>query len=157
MGLKVTNKLIGKEIIPNHIRWLDGLGSTNWDETVWIRRTKWTSDELLSVDERLLPSSVVKRYSQEEIENENLFLDLLGQKPDTQTERLNYYFISQPLTKEESKLLKLPRGILFLRRIGEYYNSIEERFMLSRLTIISDRINLKYKFSKKENDWFIQG
>jgi len=157
MGLKVTNKLTDKEIIPNHIRWLDGLGSTNWDETVWIRRTKWTSDELLAIDERLLPASVVKRYSQEEIENENLFLDLMGQNPDTQTERFNYYFISQPLTKEESKLLQLPCGTLFLRRIGEYYNSIEERFMLSRLTIISDRINLKYEFSKKENGWLIQG
>ena len=69
MGLKVTNKLIDKTIVPNRVHWLDGLGSTNWDETVWIRRTKWASEELLAVDERLLPGSVVKRYSQKEIEN----------------------------------------------------------------------------------------
>ena len=157
IGVKITIKITDNKIIPNRVRWLDGLGTTNWDETIWIRRTKWASDELLAVDERLLPGSVVKRHSQKEIENENLFLDLMGKNPDTQTERFNYIFISQPLSKEESKLLKLPRGTLFLRRIGEYYNSIDERFMLSRLTIISDRINLKYEFSKKENGWLIQG
>jgi GntR family transcriptional regulator len=157
IGVKVTIKITDKKIIPNRVSWLDGLGTTNWDETIWIRRTKWASDELLAVDERLLPGSVVKRYSQKEIENENLFLDLMGKNPDTQTERFNYIFISQPLSKEESKLLKLPRGTFFLRRIGEYYNSIDERFMLSRLTIISDRITLKYEFSKKENGWLIQG
>ncbi len=155
--MKITIKITDKKIIPNRVRWLDGLGTTNWDETIWIRRTKWASDELLAVDERLLPGSVVERYSQKEIENENLFLDLMGKNPDTQTERFNYIFISQPLSKEESKLLKLPRGTLFLRRIGEYYNSIDERFMLSRLTIISDRITLKYEFSKKDNGWLIQG
>ena len=157
IGLNVTNKLIDKKIVPSAIPWIDDLGSTKWDETVWIRRTKWASDELLAIDERLLPGSVVKRYSQKEIKNENLFLDLMGKNPDTQTERFNYFFISQPLSKEEGKLLKLPPGISFLRRIGEYYNLIDERFMLSRLTIISDRINLKYEFSKKDNGWLIQG
>ncbi len=157
IGVKITIKITDNKIIPNRVRWLDGLGTTNWDETIWIRRTKWASDELLAVDERLLPGSVVKRYSQKEIENENLFLDLMGKNPDTRTERFNYIFISQPLSKEESNLLKLPRGTLFLRRIGEYYNTIDERFMLSRLTIISDRINLKYEFYKKEHGWLIQG
>lgn len=123
----------------------------------WIRRTKWSSDELLAVDERLLPGFVLKRYSPEEIENENLFLDLMGKNPDTQTNRFNYIFVSQPLTKEESKLLKLTQGTHFLRRIGEYYNVIDERFMLSRLTIISDRINLRYEFTKRGDGWIIQG
>ena len=157
IGLKVTNKLIDISTVPNRIRWINELGSTNWDETVWIRRIKWASGELLGVDERLLPSSVVKRYSQKEIENENLFIDLMGKNPDTKTDRFNYIFISQPLTKEEGKLLKLRRGTHFLRRIGEYYNSVEQRFMLSRLTIISDRINLRYEFSSHENGWIIQG
>jgi DNA-binding GntR family transcriptional regulator len=35
MGLNVTNKLIDHKLIPNRVRWIDGLGSTNWDETVW--------------------------------------------------------------------------------------------------------------------------
>ena len=157
IGLKVTNKLIDIKTVPNRIKWIQGLGSTNWDETVWIRRIKWASDELLAVDERLLPSSVVKRYSQKEIENENLFIDLVGKNSDTQTDRFNYIFISQPLSRDESKLLKLRRGTHFLRRIGEYYNSVDQRFMLSRLTIISDRINLRYEYSKHENGWIIQG
>jgi len=157
IGLKVTNKLIDIKTVPNRIKWIEGLGSTNWDETVWIRRIKWASDELLAVDERLLPSAIVKRYSQKEIENENLFIDLVGKKSDTQTNRFNYIFVSQPLSRGESKLLKLRRGTHFLRRIGEYYNSVDQRFMLSRLTIISDRINLKYEYSKHENGWIIQG
>ena len=81
----------------------------------------------------------------------------MGKNPDTQTDRFNYIFISQPLTKEESKLLKLPKGTNLLRRTGEYYNAINERFMLSRLTIISDRINLRYEFTKQKNGWIIQG
>ena len=157
IGLKVKNKLTDITTVPNRIDWVDGLGSTNWDETVWIRRIKWASDELLAVDERLLPSSIVKRYSNKEIENENLFLDLMGKNKDTQTDRFNYIFISQPLSKEESKLLKLRRGTHFLRRIGEYYNTVDQRFMLSRLTIISDRINLRYEYVKHENGWIIQG
>jgi hypothetical protein len=50
--------------------------TTYWDETAWIRRIKWASEELLAVDERLLPGFVVNRYSPEEIENENLFCAL---------------------------------------------------------------------------------
>lgn len=157
IGLKVTNKLIDIKTVPNRINWIEGLGSTNWDETVWIRRIKWASDELLAVDERLLPSSAVKRFSQKEIENENLFLDLMGKNSDTQTDRFNYIFISQPISRDESKLLKLRRGTHFLRRIGEYYNSVDQRFMLSRLTIISDRINLRYEYSRQQNGWIIQG
>ena len=157
IGLKVTNKLVDITTVSNRQKWIDGLGSTNWNETVWIRRIKWSSDELLAVDERLLPSTVVTRYSHKEIENENLFLDLMGKNKDTQTDRFNYIFISQPLSKEESKLLKLRRGTHFLRRIGEYYNSVDQRFMLSRLTIISDRINLRYDYSKHDDGWIIQG
>lgn len=156
LGLEVTNQLTDNQKVSDRVRWIDGLSPTHWDETYWIRRVKWASGELLAVDERLLPGSVVRRYSQEQIENENLFLDLMAKNSDTQTDRFNYMFIAQSLTKEEGKLLKLAPGTGFLRRIGEYYNAIGDRFMLSRLTIISGRINLRYEYQKQDNGWVIQ-
>ncbi len=157
IGLEVTNKLIDKKTVRGRVNWFKGLTPDHWDETVSIRRMKSTSGELLAIDERILPGFVVKRYSQEEIKNENLFFDLMEKNSDTQTEQFNYTFISQALTNEESELLKFPRGTSFLRRIGEYYNVMNELFMLSRLTIVSDRINLKYAYTKQKNGWIIQG
>jgi DNA-binding GntR family transcriptional regulator len=156
-GLKVTNKLIDKKKVSGRVRWIDELGSTHWDETVLIRRIKSAAKELLALEERLLPGFVVRRFSQEEIENNNISPDLVEKYPDTKTSRFNYIFISQPLTKEESVLLKLPQGTHFLRRIGEYYNSIDERFMISRVTIISDRINLRYEYVKQKAGWVVRG
>ena len=155
-GLKVTNQLINKETVTGCIDWIDGLGKTNWDETIWIRRKKMASNELLAVEERLLPGSVVKRYSQKEIENENISPDLIEQYPDTETIRFKYIFISQPLTEEEADLLRLKQGMKCLRRIGEYYNAVDDRFMLSRLTIISDRINLRYEFAKQKDGYVLR-
>jgi GntR family transcriptional regulator len=157
IGLKVTNKLIDNKIVSGHIDWLDSLGSTHWDDTVWIRRIKLASDELLAVEERLLPDHVVRRFSQDEIENQNISPDLVEKYPDTQTNRFNYIFMSQPLTKEESRLLKRPPNTPFLRRIGEYFNSVDERFMISRLTVISDRINLRYEYLKQAAGFVVQG
>lgn len=157
IGVKVTNQLINIETITDRVNWIDGLGKTNWDETIWIRRRKMASEGLLAVEERILPGFVVKRYSQKEIESENINPDLIEKYPDTEVIRWNYIFISQPLTEEEADLLKLPQGMNCLRRIGEYYNAVDDRFMLSRLTIISDRINLKYEFAKQKDGYVLRG
>lgn len=157
IGLKVTNQLINKEIVTGRLDWIDGFGKTNWKETIWIRRIKWASKELLAVEERLLPSFVVKRYSQKEIENENINPDLIEKYPDTEVIRWEYIFVSQPLTEEEADLLKLPQGMNCLRRIGQYYNGVDDRFMFSRLTIISDRIKLRYQFAKQKGSYVLLG
>lgn len=156
LGLKVTNKLINKDTVSGHVQWIGGLGNTHWDETIWIRRLKLADEELLAIEERLLPGYVVKRYSQKDIESKVIGIDLVHQYPDTKTTRFNYIFVSHPLSEEESQLTHLPIGMSFLRRIGEYYNSVDERFMLSRLTIISDRINLRYEYAKHEDNWIMR-
>ena len=156
LGLKVTNKLINQETVSGHVQWIDGLGKTHWGETIWIRRLKLADEELLAIEERLLPGYVVKRYSQKDIESKIIGIDLINQYPDTTTTRFNYIFVSRPLSEEESQLTHLPKGMSFLRRIGEYYNSVDERFMLSRLTIISDRINLRYEYDKQEDNWIMR-
>ncbi len=55
IGLKVTNQLINKETVTGCINWIDGLGKTNWDETIWIRRKKMASNESLAMEESPLP------------------------------------------------------------------------------------------------------
>jgi DNA-binding GntR family transcriptional regulator len=156
VGLKVANKLINKETVSGHVKWIDGLGKTHWDETIWIRRLKMADTELLAIEERLLPGFVVKRYPKEEIEIKNIGFGLVDQYPDTRTTRFNYIFVTQPLSAEEAQLTKLLSGSCYLRRIGEYHNSLDERFMLSRLTIISDRINLRYEYTKLEENWIMR-
>ena len=155
MGLKITNKLIDKKTTSGRVRWIAGLGTTQWDETVWLRRLKLAADEIIAIEERLLPRFVAKRFSQREIEN-GIFIDLVEQYPDTQITRFNYNFCSHPLTKEEAHTLKLPPEMNYMRRIGEYYNSVNERFMLSRLTVISDQVNLGYHCSKQDGNWVLQ-
>lgn len=156
LGLKVTNKLINLETVSGQVQWIKYLGKTNWDETIWIRRLKFNGEELLAVEERLLPGYVVKRYTQENIESENISPNLMDQYPDTQTNRFNYMFVSHPLSEEESLVTHLSQGVNCLRRIGEYYNSVDDRFMLSRLTVISSRINLGYEYIKHENNWIMK-
>ena len=112
-------------------------------------------DELLAIEERLLPGYVVKRYSKKDLESKTISFDLVNQYPDTTPDRFNYKFVSQPLSEKECQLTELSQGINFLRRIGEYYNSMDERFMLGRLTVISDRINLRYDYTKREEKWIL--
>ncbi len=155
LGLKVTNQLVNKETVSADVQWINGLGKTQWDETIWIRRLKLAGDELLAIEERLLPGFVVKRYSQKDIESKTIGFDLVDQYPDTTPARFNYRFVSQPLSEEECLSTHLPKGTNFLKRIGEYYNSMDERFMLGRLTIISDRINLRYDYTKQDENWLL--
>ena len=155
IGLKFTNKLIDQKKVTGHMRWIDGLRKTHWDETIWIRRLKLGDGELLAIEERLIPGYVAKRLSQKDIDSSKIFPDLLDQHADTKTTRFNYTFASHPLSEEESKLANLPQGMYCLRRIGEYYNSVGERFMLSRMTIISDRINLKFEFVQQDGNWIL--
>ena len=111
LGLKVTNKLINKEIVTGHVLWIDGLGKTKWDETVWIRRLKLAGEELLAIEERLLPGHVVKRYTQKDFESKNIVPDLVDQYQYTKSRRFNYIFVSHPLSKEESDITGLPQGM----------------------------------------------
>ena len=157
IGLKVSNELVNKEVLTTPLGWLNGFGKTNWDETIYIRRKKMSSKELLALEERVLPGFVVKRFSEKEIRYDNISPNLIERYPDTIINRFNYIFINQPATKEESKLLNLPIGTNLLRRLGEYFNAVDEKFMFSRLTIVTDRINLRYEFEKNEYGWSFRG
>lgn len=155
LGIKVENKLIEKSEISVPVGWADGLASVNSEETVLIRRLKLDSGTPLALEERILPSHVARRYSEREFETENICPDLLGRYPDTQFEQLRYVFVSHPLNKTEKKLLGIKNQGAFLQRMGEYFNPLNECFMISRLIIASDRINLSYAYKKKGNVWVL--
>ncbi len=152
-GIKVKNRLVEKKIIKNRIDWIDGLAMVNCDQQILIRRIKLSFDKILALEDRILPSRVIKRYSKEELERENINPNLLEKYPDTDTFKMKYYFLSKPLSRKEADLLKIKEGTSFLQRIGEYYNSAGECFMVGRHIFISEQINVSYEFEKKEDHW----
>lgn len=156
MGMQASNRLI--ELVPaqDRLLWTKGLGTIDGGDPVLIRRMKIADNELVALEDRLLPSHVPSRYTQKELEEENINPDLLDQYPDTQTKRFRYIFASQPLDANEKQLFDLPPDTRLLRRIGEYYNAIGKLFMIGRLTVILDRITLWYEYEKKGNEWVIK-
>lgn len=154
LGMQVTNSLMSIDPVSPMPNWAKNLGTVEGGASVHIKRLKMVDDELLAMEERLLPAHVLGRYSHDELEKENINPYLLDQYPDTQTQRLSYVFASQSIEPADCKLLNLPESTQFLCRIGEYFNNLNERFMLSRLMVFSDRINLCYEY-KKENDFWV--
>lgn len=155
LGIKVENKLIEKINLSGPVDWGNGLTGVNSEKTVLIRRLKLDSGTPLALEERILPLHVAQRYSEQEFETESICPDLLGRYPDTQIEQLKYVFVSQPLNKDEKKLLNIKTQDAFLQRMGEYFNPLDECFMISRLIIASDRVNLSYAYKKQDNDWIL--
>jgi len=156
LGMKVTNSLMSLDPVSKMPSWAKNLGTVESGDPLLIKRFKMVGDELLAMEERLLPAHVLGRYSSDELEKENINPYLLDQYPDTQTQRLSYIFASQPIEPADCKLLNQPESTKFLCRIGEYFNNLNERFMLSRLIVFSDRITLGYEYKKDGDCWVMQ-
>ncbi|MCF8070529.1 MAG: GntR family transcriptional regulator [Desulfobacterales bacterium] len=154
LGIKIQNKLIEKRFLKNPVNWVDGLKEINSEKKMLIRRIKLSSGKILALEDRVLPASIVERYSDKELENENINPNLLEKYPDTQTIKMKYYFVSKPLTQNEADLLKIKKGSHFLQRIGEYFNTAEECFMIGRQIFIS-QINVAYEFERRDDFWML--
>jgi DNA-binding GntR family transcriptional regulator len=155
LGIKVDNKLIEKRAVKERIQWVDGLSTVKSDKTVLIRRLKLASGKILALEDRILPAHVPDRYSEKELEEVNINPNLLERYPDTETKRMKYYFVSHPLTQEENELLKVAKATPFLQRIGEYFNSVGDCFMVGRHIFVSELIDLSYEFEKKDDSWIL--
>ena len=156
LGMKVKNSLLGIEPVTIMPDWGKSLVKVTGGNPVLIKRLKTVGDELLAMEERLLPAHVPDRYSSRELENENISPDLLDQYPDTQTKRFSYIFASHALPPEDCTQLGLSESSRFLCRIGEYFNALDECYMLSRLMIFSDRITLWYGYEKEGPNWVMR-
>jgi len=153
LGIEVENRLIEERILRNNVDWIEGLTSVNSEENILIRRIKISSGRILALEDRILPVHVVERYTKEELENENINPNLLEKYPDTYAKHMKYYFVSLPLTLEESDLLKIKNKTSFMQRIGEYYNSEGECFMIGRHIFISKNINVSYEYERRSDHW----
>ncbi|MBU1697012.1 MAG: GntR family transcriptional regulator [Proteobacteria bacterium] len=153
LGIKVENRLIEKRILEKNVDWIEGLAVVKSEDKMLIRRIKKSSGVILALEDRILPAHVVERYSKEELENENINPNLLEKYPDTYAKHMKYYFVSMPLTLEETDLLKIKNKFSFLQRIGEYYNSEGECFMIGRHIFISKNINVSYEYERTADHW----
>ena len=153
LGIEVENRLIEKRILESNVDWIEGLAAVNSEDKILIRRIKKSSGVILALEDRILPAHVVERYSKEELENENINPNLLEKYPDTYAKHMKYYFVSMPLTLEETDLLKIKKKSSFLQRIGEYYNSEGECFMIGRHIFVSKNINVSYEYERMADHW----
>lgn len=156
VGMEVENKLIEKRVLKGRIHWINGLNTVTSDKTVLIRRLKLASGKILALEDRILPAHVFDRYSEHELEKENINPNLLEKFPDTETRRVKYFFVSQTLNQDENELLKVSKATSFLQRVGEYYNSAGECFMVGRHIFVSKLINPSYEFEKSNDSWIVK-
>jgi len=155
LGVTVENKLIEKRLVNERIQWIDGLSSVKSDKIMLIRRLKLASGKILALEDRILPAHVPDRYSDKELEEVNINPNLLERYPDTITKRMKYYFVSQPLNQQENDLLKVTPATPLLQRIGEYFNSAGDCFMVGRHIFVSELIDLSYEFEKTDDFWIL--
>ena len=155
-GMDVENKLIEKRVLKSPIHWIKGLNTVTSDKTVLIRRLKLASGKILALEDRILPAHVLDRYSDHELEKENINPNLLEKYPDTETSRVKYFFVSQTLNRDGNELLNVSETTTFLQRIGEYYNSVGECFMIGRHIFVSKLINPSYEFEKSDDSWIVK-
>jgi len=148
---KVENEVVEKRALEGRLDWMDGFSQISSEKKVLVRRLKLASGKILALEDRVLPAYVLGRYTEEELEKENISPTLTHRYPDTVPDRMRLHFVSKSLSKEESKLLKVDEGTTFLQRIGEYYNPVGECFMLSRYIVVSEKIAFSYTLERKED------
>ena len=153
LGIEVENRIVEKKIIDKGVDWINGLEMVKSDKPMLVRRIKLSGGKVLALEDRILPRRVVERYSENELDKENINPNLLEKYPDTDAIKMKYYFISKPLTQEEADILKMKRGASFLQRIGEYYNSAGDCFMVGRHIFVAAQIHVSYEFEKIADSW----
>ena len=155
LGLEVENEIIEKRHVGDRLQWIDGLDTVNSDNLILIRRLKSFSGKILALEDRILPDHVVDRYTDEELKKENICPFLLGRYPDTDLAKFRYYFSTYKTSKAVSGILHKDEGTPFLQRIGEYYNSNDECFMVGRHIFITDEIKVCYEVEKVDDFWVL--
>ena len=153
LGIKVENQLVEKRILDKPLEFISGMEAVQSEPTVLIRRLKMSSGKILALEDRILPEHILARYTEQEIENENINPNLLEKFPDTETKKMKYYFVSKELSPEEAKILNFAEGTPLLQRIGEYHNSAGECFMTGRHIFVDTKIHVSYEYEKNKDSW----
>jgi GntR family transcriptional regulator len=153
-GIKVTNRLISSEKVNRADAWAAAFCGEGGKKFFLIRRLKLAERKPFAIEERLLPIEIADRFSQIDFRNKPIF-DLMDENPDTEIVRVAYTITSSLLSETETKMLLTGRRVPGIRRIGIYYGRDENPLMAGRLTFRADRIELKFEFHKKDDNWGI--
>ncbi len=151
-GIKVTNRLISCEEVDRADKWAEDFCSEVGRRLFLVRRLKRAGRKPLAIEERLLPLAIAGRFSENDFRSKPIF-DLLEERPENEIVRVAYTITSAPLSETERKLLSTDTHIPGIRRIGIYYGRDETPLMAGRLTFRADRIELKFEFHKKDDNW----
>lgn len=152
-GIQADNELVALTDNPGRLLWAQALTPILDDPITFIRRVKKVDGKPIALEDRLLPSYIIKRYTHTELAQENLNPNLLQRFPDTQVETFRYHFEASPLTSDEAPCLGCQPGTVLLQRLGEYFNPAGDRIMLGRHIFASNTYNVSYEFAYKDGHW----
>lgn len=152
-GIETENVPITRTPITSPLAWTEGLTPIMSENTVLIRRVKTIRSERCILEDRVLPRFVTQRYTDEELETENVNPILLERYRDSTSKRFRYYFKALPLDQDEADALGREPGTVLLQRIGEYFNMLGECIMHGRHIFASSTINVRYEFMREETYW----
>jgi GntR family transcriptional regulator len=151
-GMTIENVLMEKTQIQQQIPWIEDIGGFPDKIAFYIKRLKVYNAAPVALEERYIAFAIAKRFNQTDFEEHCIF-DLIETVPEFEIMQVNYILKASPLTAGESKMLKKNADSPALRRIGIYYDSLGNKIMLSRLTLSSERLAVRYDFHKRGNIW----
>ncbi|MBW1714054.1 MAG: GntR family transcriptional regulator, partial [Deltaproteobacteria bacterium] len=153
-GFPVTNVLL--EISDIHLSkvWAEHLTLPAGSQARSIRRLQMTGDKPLALEERLLPPEVANRFVDEDFKEGPIF-DLLSRYPETEIMRVTYRITSSPLRDQEVQEMGVAPDSAVIRRTGIYFDHQERPVMVGKVTFLADRIELRFEFHKKDDNWGI--
>ena len=153
LGIETVNLPISREPVTSPLAWAEGLVPIMNGDAVLIRRVKTIRGERCVLEDRVLPRFITRRYTDEELETENVNPVLLERYRDSTCRQFRYYFKALPLEQDEAEALGKQPGTVLMQRIGEYFNMAGECIMHGRHVFASNTINVRYEFMRGETHW----
>lgn len=146
-GLPITNHLLEASVeFPTQL-FLDELNLPPGSRAYKIRRLKTLGVNPICIEVRNIPLDVAEKFSEEQIKTMQL-AELMNSRPDTEIHHVNYRIISSVLLEREAGILQVPEDSPALIQFMTHYNRQKKPIMSGRLTLLADRVEIRFEFHK---------
>jgi len=154
LGWEFVNEVIEAGEISQPPDWSKSIGDFAEEKMFYICRTKKSGNDFLAIEERLIPCSVGKRLTVEQIREKSIY-SLVDQFPEYEVKQTKYILHASNLDTKEKEILNHPPIDNALRRMGDYIGITGNRIMTSRQTVLKKEIEFQFNFQKDNDAWNI--
>lgn len=146
-GLTITNHPLEASVeLPTQM-YLDELHLPPGSRTYKIRRLKTIGVKPVCIEVRNIPLDIAEKFPEEQIKTMPL-VELMNSRPDTEIHHVRYRIISSVLFERDAEILQVPEDSPALVQFMTHYNRQEEPIMSGRLTLLADRVEIRFEFHK---------